>query len=145
VLPRDEEKVGDLSRYEGKTVAVTGLIGLSPEKKPQIAVTAAGQIVLVEEAASAPMPAASAAPREKERVVPTVMLYLRDGARPQQVPVFGEIVLRESAVRLLERIEPGGAVKSEEGDDMLLRFPDGGALRLEKYARILKEEPPKKP
>ncbi len=69
VLTRDEEKVGDLKIFEGKTVTLTGRIELSPDKKPQIVISAATQIKVAEPASAsasttspAPMPVPQPAP-----------------------------------------------------------------------------------
>jgi hypothetical protein len=61
VLARDQEKVGDVQAYEGKTVAITGRIELW-EEKPQIVIRTPDQIKLAEPGAvppptAAPMPA----------------------------------------------------------------------------------------
>ncbi len=50
ISTKDAEAVGDVQQYQGKTIAVTGMITTYKEK-PQIAVTAASQIVLKEDAA----------------------------------------------------------------------------------------------
>ena len=55
VLTRDEAKVGDVNQWEGKAVAVTGRISLSPDGKPQITVREPGQIVAMDAAAAAAM------------------------------------------------------------------------------------------
>jgi hypothetical protein len=47
VLARDQEKVGDVNAYEGKTVAITGRIELW-DQKPQIVIRAPEQIKLAE-------------------------------------------------------------------------------------------------
>ncbi len=65
VLARDQKKVGDLKPYEGKAVALTGRIELSPDQKPQIVISAPEQIKLVEPGAptaSTPPPATMPGP-----------------------------------------------------------------------------------
>ncbi len=59
VLARDQEKVGDLKSYEGKSVALTGRIELSPDQKPQILISTPEQIKLAEPGALAVAPSAS--------------------------------------------------------------------------------------
>lgn len=64
VLARDAEKVGDVKQFEGKEVAISGKIEMSPAMKPQIVITAAKRIALASGAAD-PAPAekpASGAP-----------------------------------------------------------------------------------
>jgi hypothetical protein len=59
IFARDEAAVGDVKQYEGKDVAITGRIEMSPEQKPQIVIKSADQIKVVDAAApSAPAPAA---------------------------------------------------------------------------------------
>lgn len=65
ISTKDAEKVGDVQQYEGKTIAVTGPITAFKEK-PQIAVTAASQITVKEEAAASASasPAAESSPKK---------------------------------------------------------------------------------
>ena len=65
VFAKDAEKVGDLAQFEGKTVALTGRIELSPDGKPQIVIKSADQLKLAEGAApaSASVPPATTTPR----------------------------------------------------------------------------------
>jgi hypothetical protein len=48
VFAKDADKVGDLSQFEGKTVALTGRIELSPDGKPQIVLKSADQLKLAD-------------------------------------------------------------------------------------------------
>ena len=57
VLARDQEKVGDVNVYEGKAVAISGKVELSPDSKPQIVIRTPEQIKLSDPGA-APVPAA---------------------------------------------------------------------------------------
>jgi hypothetical protein len=59
VLPRDQEKVGDVQQFEGKEIAITGKIAVASDKKPQIVIRAVEQIAVVP---ADPVPPASAAP-----------------------------------------------------------------------------------
>lgn len=54
IFASSEEAVGDVKQYEGKEVAVTGRIEMSPEQKPQIVIKKAEQIRLLDPAAPAP-------------------------------------------------------------------------------------------
>ncbi len=65
VFAKDADKVGDLSQFEGKVVALTGRIELSPDSKPQIVIKSADQVKLADIAAPsiAATPPAPAAPR----------------------------------------------------------------------------------
>lgn len=69
VFAKDADTVGDLSQFEGKTVALTGRIELSPDGKPQIVIKSADQVKLADGAPAtvetppspkAPMPATPA-------------------------------------------------------------------------------------
>ena len=60
VLTRDQEKVGDLNAYEGKTVAISGKVELR-DSKPQILIRTPDQIQLAEPGAT-PAPASPATP-----------------------------------------------------------------------------------
>ncbi len=67
VFAKDADKVGDLSQFEGKTVALSGKIENSPDGKPQIIIRSAEQVKLADAAAPAattatPAPATSPAP-----------------------------------------------------------------------------------
>ena len=53
VFAKDADTVGDLSQFEGKTVALTGRIELSPDGKPQIVIKASGQLKLADGTAPA--------------------------------------------------------------------------------------------
>ncbi|MEQ1854545.1 MAG: hypothetical protein ABMA01_23495, partial [Chthoniobacteraceae bacterium] len=55
ILARDQEKVGDVHAYEGKTVAITGRIELW-DQKPQIVIRTPDQIQLSEPGAVPPPP-----------------------------------------------------------------------------------------
>jgi hypothetical protein len=57
VFSRDEAAAGDMKQYEGKDVALTGKIELSPDQKPQILIKSADQIKLAD-GATPPAPAA---------------------------------------------------------------------------------------
>ena len=46
VFAKDTDKVGDLTAFEGKTVALTGRIELSPDGKPQIIIRSSDQVKL---------------------------------------------------------------------------------------------------
>ena len=48
VFAKDAGTAGDLSQFEGKTVALTGRIGLSPGGKPQIVIKSANQVKLAD-------------------------------------------------------------------------------------------------
>ncbi|MEO6788110.1 MAG: OB-fold nucleic acid binding domain-containing protein, partial [Chthoniobacteraceae bacterium] len=52
VFAKDADKVGDLAQFEGRTVALTGRIELSPDGKPQIIIRSAGQVKLADGAVS---------------------------------------------------------------------------------------------
>ncbi len=56
VFAKDADKVGDLAQYEGKTVALTGRIELSPDGKPQILIKSGDQVKLADGAATAAAP-----------------------------------------------------------------------------------------
>jgi hypothetical protein len=56
VFAGDQEKVGDLGAYEGKIVAITGRIELSPDKRPQIVIRSAEQLKLSEPGGEPPAP-----------------------------------------------------------------------------------------
>ena len=58
VFAKDADKVGDLSQFEGKTVALTGRIEMSPDGKPQIIIKVPGQLKL----AGGPAPATTLTP-----------------------------------------------------------------------------------
>ena len=60
VLTRDQEKVGDVNAYEGKTVAISGKVELR-DSKPQILIRTPDQIQLAEPGAT-PAPASPATP-----------------------------------------------------------------------------------
>ncbi len=69
VFAKDADKVGDLSQFEGKTVALSGKIENSPDGKPQIIIRSAEQVKLADAAPPAttsaqapPKPPAPAAP-----------------------------------------------------------------------------------
>jgi hypothetical protein len=64
VFAKDSAKVGDLGQFEGKTVALTGRIELSPDGKPQIIIRSADQLKLAAGTSTAnpAMPPAPAAP-----------------------------------------------------------------------------------
>ena len=53
VFAKDADTVGDLSQFEGKTVALTGRIEMSPDGKPQIIIKASGQLKLADGSAPA--------------------------------------------------------------------------------------------
>lgn len=74
VFTRDQEKVGDVQIYEGKVVTITGRIEAGPNQKPQIVISAPGQVKLGEPPAPPPvvaqtpaMPAPPGAPPAKPR------------------------------------------------------------------------------
>jgi hypothetical protein len=46
IFAKSQEAVGDVKQYDGKDVAITGKIELSPDKKPQIIINKADQIKL---------------------------------------------------------------------------------------------------
>jgi hypothetical protein len=48
VFAKDADKVGDLSQFEGKTVALSGRIENSPDGKPQIIIRSADQVKLAD-------------------------------------------------------------------------------------------------
>jgi len=56
VFAGDQEKVGDLQPYDGKTVTLTGRIVLSPQGKPQIVIKSPDQLRLEGAAPVAPAP-----------------------------------------------------------------------------------------
>lgn len=60
VFAKDADKVGDLSAFEGKVVALTGRIELSPDGKPQILIKMPDQVKLAD--AATPEPVKPAAP-----------------------------------------------------------------------------------
>ena len=51
VFAKDADKVGDLSQFEGRTVALTGRIEMSPDGKPQIIIKVPGQLKLADNTA----------------------------------------------------------------------------------------------
>ncbi len=66
VFAGDQEKVGDVQPYDGKTVTITGRIAMSPQGKPQIVIKAPDQVRLADSVAPAvatpaptPMPASA--------------------------------------------------------------------------------------
>jgi hypothetical protein len=61
VFAKDADKVGDLSAFEGQTVALTGRIELSPDGKPQIIIKSPDQVMRAD-AATTPVPAATSEP-----------------------------------------------------------------------------------
>ncbi len=63
---KDAEAVGDMSKYQGKTVSITGTITTFKDK-PQIQVTAASQITEKEEGASG----GSASPAATDKASPS--------------------------------------------------------------------------
>ncbi len=78
VLVRDQEKVGDVKLYEGKSVAISGKIELSPDQKPQIVISKPEQIKLTEPGApAAPTPTATA----EAKAAPTATLPKSANAR----------------------------------------------------------------
>ncbi len=62
VFSGDQDKVGDLQQYDGKTVTLTGRIAMSPQGKPQIVIKSPEQIRLAEPGAAPAAPASMPAP-----------------------------------------------------------------------------------
>lgn len=138
VLTRDEEKVGDVKVYEGKVVTITGRIELSPDKKPQIVISAPTQIKLADattapastSAATPPMPATTAAPAP---VPPVASLTTPPAPIPagtkkivlaqswNSSPQGGEMVRKDLAALFGDQ---GSASESVDGDPSVVLFGD---------------------
>ena len=132
VLQRDEAKVGDLKNFEGKAVTLTGRIELSPDKKPQILISAPTQIKLAEPGsasasttspAPAPVPApppavpAPAAPPAKPAEVRKIVL----GPNWNSASQGGEMTRKDLATLFGGQ---GTASESVEGDPAVILFGD---------------------
>ena len=133
VLTRDEAKVGDLKIYEGKVVAITGRIELSPDQKPQIVISAPTQIKLAEgatpsvtSATTSPMPAPAPIPPVAALTPPPasvpagtkkIALALNWSSSPQG----GEMVRKDLAALFGDQ---GTASESVDGDPSILLFAD---------------------
>ncbi|MEO6785930.1 MAG: hypothetical protein ABI318_07325, partial [Chthoniobacteraceae bacterium] len=109
VFAKDADKVGDLAQFEGRTVALTGRIELSPDGKPQIIIRSAGQVKLADGAASsatsappasvkpattpAPMPAPAAPAPSRASVSPAPAI-----PAPKPTPPPREIESKRAAL-----------------------------------------------
>lgn len=98
VFAKDADTVGDLSQFEGKTVALTGRIELSPDGKPQIVIKSADQVKLADgapaTAATPPAPKAPMAPAPAPSIasVPTTPAIPAAKPTPPPPPVEGKRV-----------------------------------------------------
>ena len=96
VYLRDQEKVGDLKGLEGQSVTLRGRIVLSPDKKPQIVITAPDQIAPTEGAepadeastsATTAAPVLSAATAQSASPATPTPTLANIPSRPAQPPV----------------------------------------------------------
>jgi hypothetical protein len=133
VLVRDEEKVGDVKKYENKTVSITGKIELSREKKPQIVIKSAAQISLEADPthadpATAIKPSSSAAPPASGNKSPAVPAKASASTRkivlgsgwnsPAQ---SGELTRKDLATVFSGC---GKASEATDGDPSIVVYPD---------------------
>ena len=128
VLARDEEKVGDVTTYEGKVVTITGRIELSQDQKAQIAISAASQIKVAEPSETpapvppspvgAPMPAVPAPPSAPKPVETKKIVLGANWSSPTQ----GGAMTRKDLALLFGGA--GAASESVEGDPSVMLFAD---------------------
>lgn len=136
VLMRDEEKVGDVKIYEGKVVTITGRIELSPDKKPQILISAPAQIKLADASAAPastsaavtpPMPAPAAAPAPVAALtappapIPAETKKIVLAQNWSSSPQGGEMTRKDLAALFGDQ---GTASESLDGDPSILLFAD---------------------
>lgn len=151
VFAKDADKVGDLSQFEGKTVALTGRIELSPDGKPQIVIKSADQLKLADGAApatastppatttpakpSAPMPAPPV-PAPTIASVPTTPIPAPKPTPPPKVieskgialaanwasaPQTGDMTRKDLATLFGSQINSGGPATPE---DSIIIYPE---------------------
>lgn len=141
VFAKDAETVGDLSQFEGKAVALTGRIELSPDGKPQILIKSADQVKLADGAPAtvatppapkAPMPATPAPsiaslpttpaiPAAKPTPPPTEGKRVALSANWASAPQTGEMTRKDLALLF------GGVTGSPEkfvAEDSIIIYPE---------------------
>jgi hypothetical protein len=136
VFARGAEKVGDLSQYEGKAVALTGRIELSPDGKPQIIIRSPEQLKLADGTAPVPsapavhvaplvpMPGpAPAVPSLQPTPPPKVTETRRIALAPNWVsaPQIGDMTRKDLALLFGSQIQSG---KSDEATASILIYPE---------------------
>ena len=130
VFASDAEKVGDLSAFEGKTVALTGRIELSPDGKPQIIIKSPDQLKIADGSAppappAPPAPAAPSIPAPAPQPTPPPKVVesrrITLAANWTSAPQTGDMTRKDLAALFGSQITSG---ESKDPDATILIYPE---------------------
>lgn len=126
IFAGDSGTVGDVKRYDGKEVAITGRIDTAPDQKPQIVIKSADQIALADAspkpaappAATTPAPAPPTAPAPATAASAPMPATAQPAPAPKTGPKAEPEKAEESGKRSGKIELPSGWNSTRRGGDM---------------------------